>query len=119
VSDDLPRVVAHGREQLATNPMDANDAALLYDARITIGEFKLDAILIEIRAFFSPNSAATLAVPYTPKGATAFRAHKPKLMEWTECDDFDQEAAFSAFFQGVDSHEEGKKIWDAALDQSI
>jgi hypothetical protein len=119
VSEDLPKSVGMGQEQLASNAMNANDAAFLYDARITLGERKLDAILIEIRAYFSPRSVAVLAVPYTPKGDAAFRVHKPKLLEWKECDDFDPELAFAAFFRGVDAHEEGKKIWDAALDQSI
>lgn len=119
VSEDLPKVVQSGQQQLESNAMDANDAVLLYDARIPIGERKLDAIIVEIRAYFSPHSKATLAVPYTPKGETAFRVHKPKLLEWTECDDFDMNQALNAFFEGVDKHEEAAKVWNAALDQSI
>lgn len=119
VSEDLPKVVQGGQEQLASNEMDANDAVLLYDARITIGDRKLDAIIVEIRAYFSPQSKATLAVPYTPKAETAFRVHKPKLLDWTECEDFDMDAALGAFFEGVDKHEEAAKVWNAALDQSI
>src|SRR5579864_978446 len=47
IDDDLARSVAHGKERLLSNEMDANDAVLLYDGRITIGDEKLDAIIIE------------------------------------------------------------------------
>jgi hypothetical protein len=57
-------------------------------------------------------------VPYTPRGSGPFRVHKPKLVEWHECEGFDLDAAFEAFFQGVAAHEEGAKVWDAALDES-
>ncbi len=59
---ELGAAVAHGKKQLAANPMDANDAVLLYDGRITLGEAKVDAIIVEIRAYFSPQSEAILAI---------------------------------------------------------
>jgi hypothetical protein len=43
--------------------MDANDAVLLYDDRNPIGTEKLDSIIIEMRAYFSPGSEAIIAVP--------------------------------------------------------
>lgn len=119
VGPELSAAVAQGQEQLASNPMDANDAALLYDGRITLGEVKVDAIIIEIRAYFSPQSEAMLAIPYTPKTSGAFRVHKPKLLAWKNCEDFDMNQALQAFFDGVTSHEEGNKVWTAALDESI
>jgi len=60
---ELGASVAHGKEQLGANPTDANDAVLLYDGGITLGETKLDAIIIEIRAYFPPQSEVTLAIP--------------------------------------------------------
>jgi hypothetical protein len=116
---DLGASVAHGKEQLAANPMDANDAVLLYDARITLGGANVDAIIIEIRAYFSPQSEAILAIPYTPKSSGAFRVHKPKLLAWENCEDFDMDHALRAFFEGVSSHEQGNQVWAAALDESI
>lgn len=47
-----------------------------------------------------------------------FRVHKPKLLEWSHCEDFDQRSALDAFFRGVDAHEQGAAGWNAALDQS-
>ena len=110
--------VAYGKEKLASNEMDATDAVLLYDGRIPIGKDKVDAIIIEVRAYFSPDAEAILAVPYTPKSSGTFRVHKPKLLGWTNCEDFDVNAALQSFFEGVDAHEKGAKIWNDCLDES-
>ncbi len=116
---DLAAAVEQGKQQLASNPMDANDAVLLYDGRITLGAKKLDAIIVEMRAYFSPQSEAALAIPYTPKSSGAFRVHRPKLIAWTNCEDFDRDRALQAFFDGVSSHEKGSKVWNELLDESI
>src|SRR5690348_5143304 len=86
VNDDLAASVAYGKEKLASNEMDANDAVLLFDGRIPVGGQKLDAIIIEMRAYFSPDSEAVIAVPYTPMSSGRFRVHKPKLLGWKDCD---------------------------------
>jgi hypothetical protein len=91
---------------------------LAYDGRITIESGKLDAIILEMRSYGFPWAKAAFAVPYTPGSSGRFRVHKPKLVEWHECDDFDMDAAFEAFYRGVDSHEKGAAVWNAAMDQS-
>jgi hypothetical protein len=118
LNDDLEASVAYGKERLEANDMDANDAVLLYGSRIPIGGEKVDAIIIEMRAYFSPGSEAILAVPYTPKASGKFRVHKPKLLAWENCDDFDMKAALQSFFEGVAEHEQGAKIWNDCLDKS-
>ena len=118
VNDDLEASVAHGKQKLQSNAMDANDAALLFDGRIPIGGEKLDAIVIEIRAYFSPESEVVLAVPYSPKSSGAFRVHKPKLVVWKDCADFDIDDSLQAFFDGVHQHEMGARIWNECLDES-
>lgn len=118
IDDDLQKSVSFGRNRLASNDMDANDAALLYDGFVTVGDEKLDAIVIEVRAYFSPGSEVTVAVPYTPRGDDRFRVHRPKILQWQQCDDFDIQTAFEAFFEGVHSHEMGAPIWSDALDES-
>ena len=118
INDDLEASVAFGKEKLLSNLMNANDAVLLYDGRITIGNEKVDAIIIEMRAYFSPGSEAIMAVPYTPKASGEFRVHKPKLLAWKNCEDFDMSAALESFFEGVDSHEKGAKVWNDCIDES-
>ena len=116
--DELADAVEYGKQKLASNEMDANDAALLYDGRIPVDGDKLDAIIIELRAYFSPDSTAVMAVPYTPKSTGQFRVHKPKLLAWENCDDFDLDYAMESFFEGVAGHEKGSQIWDKCLDES-
>lgn len=110
--------VEFGRRRLADNPLDANDGVLLLDGRIPAEGGKLDAIIIEMRSYGFPWARATIAVPYTLRSSGRFRVHRPKLVEWHECEDFDVDAAFEAFFRGVAAHEQGAKVWDAALDES-
>jgi hypothetical protein len=118
VNDDLEASVAAGKKMLKSNEMNADDAVLLYDGRISLGDEKVDAIIIEMRAYFSPKSEAILAVPYTPKQSGRFRVHKPKILDWKHCEDFDVNVALESFFNGVDSHENGSKIWNESLDES-
>lgn len=117
-SNDLVAAVELGKKKLASNAMQASDAVLIYDGRITVGGEKLDALIIEVRAYFSPDSEAMLAVPYTPESSGQFRVHKPKLLAWDNCEDFDTDLALQAFFNGVAKHEKGAEIWNRCLDES-
>jgi hypothetical protein len=116
--DDLRAAVEYGKRKLESNEMNANDAALLYDGRITVADQKPDAIIIEVRTYFSPDSRVVMAVAYTPKSDGQFRVHKPKLLAWHRCEDFDQTSALESFFQGVAAHEKGAEIWNKYLDES-
>jgi hypothetical protein len=118
VLDDAGAAVELGRRRLEDDPFTADDGVLAYDGRITAEGGKLDAIILEMRSYGFPRTRAVIAVPYTPASSGRFRVHKPKLVEWHECDDFDIDAAFEAFFRGVDSHEQGAEVWNRALDQS-
>lgn len=118
VFDNAGAAVEEGRKRLEDDPHRALDGVLAYDGRITVEGGKLDAVILEMRSYEFPWAKAALAVPYTPASSGRFRVHKPKLIEWHECDDFDMDAAFEAFFQGIDSHEQGAKVWNAAVDQS-
>ena len=118
VGEDLAQGVAEGKRKLKSNEMDADDAALVYDGLITIRREKVDAIIVEMRAYFSPESEAVIAVPYTPGSAEVFRVHRPKLLVWKYGDDFDTEDVISSFFEGVAEHEAGSRIWSERLDES-
>jgi hypothetical protein len=118
VFDDAGAAVEHGRRRLEDDPFSADDGVLAYDGRITVDGGKLDAIILEMRSYAFPWAKAALAVPYTPRSSGRFAVHKPKLVGWERCEDFDVDAAFEAFFHGVDSHEKGAAVWNAALDQS-
>lgn len=118
ITDDVGSGVSAGEEKLASNEMDANDAVLLYDGRITISGEKMDALLVEMRCFAWPDSEALMAIPYTPFSTGTFRIHRPKLIKWQECEDFDLDAFLEAFWEGVDQHEQGPPLWEKYLDDS-
>jgi hypothetical protein len=118
VCDDAAAAVELGQQRLEEDPRNANDGVLAYDGRITTEDGKLDAIILQLRSYAFPWARATLAVPYTPASSGRFRVHKPKLVKWEQCEDFDVDAAFEAFFEGVAAHEQGSRVWDAALDES-
>ena len=118
VFDDAGAAVEDGRKRLEDDPFTANDGVLAYDGRVTVEGGKLDAIILEMRSYAFPWAKATLAVPYTPVSTGQFRVHKPKLIEWHRCEDFDMSAAIEAFFCGVNSHEKGAAVWNTALDES-
>lgn len=119
VTGDLQGAVEKARAALDANELAAWDGVLLFDGRISLGDRKYDAVIIELRSYAFPGAEATLAVPYTPPSSGRFKVHKPKLLRWHACDDFDQTSAIQAFFEGVDAHEEGRKVWAAALDESV
>jgi hypothetical protein len=118
VAKDLAASVALGKQKLRSNDMDANDAAFLFDGYIPLEKEKTHAVIIEIRAYFSPSSEAVIAIPYTPRASGRFLVHKPKLLTWKRCADFDKGVAVESFFVGVDEHEVGSKIWKESLDES-
>jgi hypothetical protein len=110
--------VASGMHKLAGSEMDASNAALLFLGQIATQAGQLDAVIVEIRCNSSPQSEAVIAVAYTPRAAGRFLVHKPKLLLWKDCDDFDMTAALEAFFRGVAAHENGAKVWHDCLDES-
>jgi hypothetical protein len=85
---------------------------------MSLDNAKVDAIIVEMRAYFSPESRAIMAIPYTPPSSGGFRVHKPKLLVWEDCEDFDLDAALESFFAGVGDPGQGAKVWNTSLDES-
>ncbi len=120
VTEEYETAVMAGKQRLEQNKEDANDAVLIYDGFITIGEKKYDALIIDIRSHFSPASKAQMVIPYTPeKEGLPISIHKPKISIWENCEDFDMNDCINIFFEGVDSHQEGAAFWNKHIDQSV
>lgn len=117
--EELGQGVELGKQQLASNEMQASVAALVYDGRITLETGKVDALIIEIRSYATPQAEAVVAIPYTPQSTGQFAVHRPKLLAWDHCDEFEIDDAFQAFFAGVDSHEKGAEVWNQSIDDSL
>lgn len=111
ISDDCSRSVATGIRKLDENQVDAEDAVLVYDGRIDLGAGMTDAVIVEMRTYFSFWSRATFAVPYLPAQTGRFRVGRAKIARWENCDDFDLNVIADAFDKGVGQHEEGAAVW--------
>lgn len=111
ISDDPARGVESGRRKLEENSVDAEDAVLVYDGRVDFGHGMTDAVVLEMRTYFSFWSLAAFAVPYASAETSRFRAGRAKIVRWEECDDFDLNLVAEAFERGVEGHEEGAAIW--------
>jgi len=116
--DDLEEAMRFGKDHLDNNRMDAVDAVLIYDGTMTVKGESFDAILLELRAYGWPEAKIVIGVPYSPSSPGPFAVHKPKLLVKDHCEDFETERLFQAFFEGVESHTEGSKVWMDALDES-
>lgn len=97
---------------------EVDDVAFAYDAYFRIDGERFDAVILSARPMFSPSSRFSMAIPYRWESKDRFIIHKPKIMEWTGCEDFDQQRVIAMFFEGADSHEMGVKVWNHHLDQS-
>lgn len=116
--DDFAKSVPFGRNKLEANEMNANYAVLAYEGVITLDDVPVEGIILELRTYSMPQARAVIIVPYTPKSAGAFRVHKPQLVQWKHCNDSDMQTALNEFFEGVDDHEMGSRVWNDCLDES-
>jgi hypothetical protein len=119
VADTFEEGVARGQEWLESNHLGATRAVLIYDGYITLPSGKLDALLVEGRAYGPPVQSFVVAVPYRHAHSPAgFAVHRTKLLEATG-DDEQATALMQAFFDGAGQHEQGYEVWSARLDESV
>jgi hypothetical protein len=115
----LERAVARAKESLEANPHHAESAVLIYDGFITLGEWRTDALFLDIRQWGPTGSRLSMAVPYRPNDhPSGFAVFKPKFIEYAGPGEPDYGRMGDVFFAGVDSHTEGAKVWNQHLDQS-
>jgi len=117
-SDQAEQGVAEGKEKLSQNPDGAARAVLVYDGFVTFEGGKLDALLVDFHLYGELPRSVLMAVPYRPSGdPKGFAVHRPKFLSFTGPEP-DFEAVGKSFFEGVDCHEKGAKVWNECLDES-
>jgi hypothetical protein len=85
---------------------------------VTLPSGKTDALLLEARCYGEGGGGFGMAIPYrNAEDPAGFAVYRPKFLS-VEGAEPDHDALAEAFFRGVDSHEEGAKVWNAHLDQS-
>jgi hypothetical protein len=101
VADSLVGAVTLGGQRLSQNAEGAARAGFVFSGSLPIGKGEYDALIVELRAYSKPSAKVVLAIPYSPKtNSTAFRIHKLKIVEWSNCDDFDKDACLSTILKG-------------------
>jgi hypothetical protein len=111
-------ISASGTRWLDANPDGAAEAVVVYDAYITMAGTKKDALLLECRSYEPPMARAKIAVPYRPHHHPGgFAIYRPKFIV-DAIEGHDLESLTKAFVNGVCSHGNGARIWDACSDQS-
>jgi hypothetical protein len=116
-SQPLEVAVEGGKKALAENPHKVSCAVLIYDGYVTISGQKRDALILEIRDYSAAGDSVVMALPYTPKTASAtFTVFRPKILKLPENQSSD--AFIEDFWRGVDEHKQGSDVWSAHIDQS-
>jgi hypothetical protein len=116
----LVKAVTIGCQRLAENSEAAARACFVFSGSLPIGQGEYDALILELRAYSSPSSKVILALPFSRKTASApFKVHKMKIVEWSNCQEFDQNACLNALFKGAESQAEGGQIWRGNFDPSV
>jgi hypothetical protein len=106
-------------EFLKNNPPKAKWAAVVLDAFVTIQGRKVDALVAQLHELGGEKRGFDITLPYRPKSDPAgFAVFKPKFA--LPSSGLGDTSRFGeAFFRGVDSHEEGAKIWNKSIDQTF
>jgi hypothetical protein len=121
LGDKLAQGVEMGRQWLESNHFSAQRAVLVADGFVTLPSGRIDALLLDVRDYCEPPSSFSMAVPYRVREhQEGFAVFRPKFVAYPGASgEADYEAAASAFFAGVDEHEEGAKVWNAHIDQTL
>jgi hypothetical protein len=114
-----PKVIAaRGQEWLDANPDEAEDAVVAVDGFVTMAAGRKDAIILDMRSYRGPTPRLRVAVPYRQHHDPAgFAIHRPKFIV-AKLEEHDSAAMMEAFFNGVFSHEYGRRIWLECADGS-
>jgi hypothetical protein len=105
---------------LESNHFNAQRAVSIVDGYVTLPTGRTDALLLEMRDYGEREHSFSMVIPYRPMDhPDGFAVFRPKFAAFLGArGDEDLQAAVAAFFAGVDLHEEGAKVWNAAIDQS-
>lgn len=119
-AEQLEDGVAQAHDYLDNNPDSSDQAALVYDGYIALPTGRTDALFVVMRSYSSPTATLTMAVPYrNADSSDGFAVHKPKFVDWQGGNEPDFETLGTAFFRGVNSHEEASAVWNDHNDDSI
>jgi len=115
----LEASIAAGRELLERNEAQALDAVLVFDGRVSLGQGKYDAVVIEGQSHGGAGQRLDMIIPYRPADhAEGFAVHRPKFVDLPGAGE--RSLVLSQdFFRGVNEHREAAPIWRDHLDDRL
>ncbi len=113
--------VAMAKEFLEKSSQSNKYVAVYFDGyyKFNDGE-KVDALFMIARINDNGKTGEiTMVLPYQKKKLFKnFKVYKPKLIGFSNITEEEITEKYKYFWQGIDKHEKGGKIWNNALDQS-
>ena len=111
----MEKAVKHAQELLWGNPDSAERGIVLYDAFVTIGDSRSDALVVHGLEFGLTHVKIEIIQPYRPANSPeGFAVMQPKVSFPGEHVK-KAESLIEAFFRGLDSHEEGGPLWSESI----
>lgn len=99
---------------------DYNGLSLVQDSIVTLEKGKTDALLIDVRMSYPENSSVQLCIPYRhAKHEKGFAIHRLKITGITGISPDKQEAITNAFFDGIESHQQGSLLWKEKYEDEV
>jgi hypothetical protein len=118
MEDDLEEAVAIAHDLLDKQQDNVKSAVIAFDAVLTVDDQQMDAIVLKLKDYSSPESVSSLAIPYASKDSDGgFKIFRLKVLQWLHCDGFELNDCMESFFSGVDSHKQGIEVWEKYYDE--
>jgi hypothetical protein len=107
--------VAKAQKLLDNNEARAERGIILYDAFVTLEDGRCDAIIVQGQEHHPELLKMEIIQPYRPPNAPGgFAVMQPKV-SFPEGQVEHAERLIEAFFEGLDSHEEGGPLWSESI----
>lgn len=113
--DSMEEAVAKAQGLLDGSVAETDRGILLYDAFVTLDDGRCDAIIVQGQEHHSELLKVEIIQPYRPPSAPGgFAVMQPKV-SFPEAQVHHAEMLIEAFFEGLDSHEEGGPLWTESI----
>ena len=107
------QALSHGDKQINSLGDDTLGACFIKDGLVTLETGKTDALVVDVRFSDSADKKIQFLIPYrNAKHADGFAVHRLKVVELEGIDPQEMDSLTSHFFDGLEEHEQGGKLWN-------
>ncbi|MEM7469078.1 MAG: hypothetical protein AAF387_19640, partial [Pseudomonadota bacterium] len=110
--DDSAEAVRYGHDKLNRVDEEKIGAVFVADGLVSLESGKTDALVVDVRIYADSVVKCQMVIPYrSAKSPKGFAVHRPQITELENIDRIKFQPLLEAFFAGVESHQQGGKIW--------